>query len=143
MLHPIGELLVGERLDDVIIHACQECSRNIRALRIPGQGYNHGAMFFLNLSDVPCCLISIHPRHVDVHQNQVGMLGGGQQEGLLPAVGLHDFAAELFESPQDSFPHQSGVVYHQDGALFNAPLLDGGLLWDAGQDGGKVGQQFF
>src|SRR5499433_574038 len=58
-------------------------------------------------------LDAVHPRHLDVHEYQIGMEGGEGRERRLPAVRGDDLVAGLENHPQ-GFPGADLVVHHQD-----------------------------
>jgi len=66
--------------------------------------------------------VAVHHRHLDVHQDQVGLEAAGDADRLLPIVGGFRPEAEVGELPGEQVAVGAAVVRDQDGpALGHRP----------------------
>ena len=71
-------------------------------------------------------VVAVHHRHLDVHQDQVGLEAAGDADRLFPIVGGFGPEAEVGELPGEQIAVGAAVVCDQDGpALGHRPGWEG------------------
>ena len=145
------ELLGGERLGQVVVHAGGEAPLAFAGEGVGGDGDDadarHEVFFNLDVADGGGGLVAVELGHVAVHEDGVVAAGGKFIHGLAAVLGPVGARAKTVEHELPELTVEGMILGGEDAEIGNGRDLDGNFAPDgfgvAGQADGAEGFRFF